>query len=181
MAVGDGRSRSSLSIQMGKDMPARPYPTEDSDTAAPDPNDELSELLEELRVMLPGTEVIFGFLLTVPFSNGFTQITRLQESTYFVAVVAAALSTMRWIAPSAIHRIERHPSDAELRHLLKVSTTLAIAGSFILAIALTAVVFLITDIVYDAPAATLLAAIVAGVAVCLWFVYPLIRRLRARA
>lgn len=148
----------------------------DQRSAAPDPEDELTQLLEELRVMLPGIEVVFAFLLTVPFSERFTEISQLQELTYYIAVFASAVATILLIAPSAIHRIERHPSKARLKRLLRVTTMIALGGTVVMAVALTAVIFLITDILYQSTWAAIGAGAIAGFSVGLWFILPLVGR-----
>ena len=65
----------------------------------------LSELLQELRVALPGVQVLFAFLLTVPFQQGFTRITPFQERIYFVTLLCTAISAAMLISPSAYHRM----------------------------------------------------------------------------
>src|SRR5438093_7923415 len=76
-------------------------------------NRELIELLNELRVVLPGVQVLFAFLLTVPFSNGFSRMTDVQRNVYFVAFVATTIATILFIAPSTYHRIQFRQGDKE--------------------------------------------------------------------
>lgn len=144
------------------------------DDNAPSPSDELSQLLEELRVMLPGIQVLFAFLLTVPFTQRFTEITHHQQTTYYMAVLTAGTAAILLISPSAIHRIQRHATDNELRRLLRTSTVLAITGSVVLATALTTVMYLITHILYGSSYAAVAAAFVGGLAALLWFCLPLV-------
>ena len=66
---------------------------------------ELIELLNELRVAMPGVQVLFAFLLIVPFSSGYPKMTGLQRDVYFVAFLCAAVATILLIAPSAHHRL----------------------------------------------------------------------------
>ena len=87
---------------MGIDRSSEPKPGE---SGADRVDRELIELLNELRVALPGVQVLFAFLLTVPFSNGFQRLTGIQRNAYFVAFVLAALSAALLIAPSSYHRL----------------------------------------------------------------------------
>jgi hypothetical protein len=140
-------------------------------------NRELIELLNELRVALPGVQVLFAFLLIVPFSQGFGRMTELQRDVYFASVLATALSTLLLIAPSAMHRIEWRQRDKEA--LLRMSNALAIAGTIFLALGMTAVLFLITDVLFKGTAAALVAGIGAGAFALVWFAVPLARRLKS--
>ena len=135
---------------------------------------ELIELLNELRVALPGVQVLFAFLLAVPFANGWTRGTDLQRDVFFVAFLAAAASSILLIAPSSYHRLRWREGDKE--QMLRTSNRLAIAGTVFLAIGMTAVVFLIGDILFRAWWAALTAAIVAGGFAWFWYGLPLLRR-----
>ena len=136
---------------------------------------ELIELLNELRVALPGVQVLFAFLLTVPFSQRFSQITAVQEDVYFATFVSAAVATIFLIAPSANHRIQFRQDDKEA--LLLRANRLAIVGSLFLATAVMGATFLITDILYGGLATTITTAILAGVLVWFWYGVPIFRRL----
>jgi hypothetical protein len=136
---------------------------------------ELIELLNELRVALPGVQVLFAFLLIVPFSQRFPQMTAIQRDVYFAAVVTTTIATMLLIAPTALHRIEWRARDKEW--MLKASNAFAIAGTLFLALSMTAVLFLIADVLFKGGAAALVAAIAAGLFALLWFALPLWRRL----
>jgi len=137
---------------------------------------ELIELLNELRVALPGVQVLFAFLFTVPFTQRFADLTRLQRSVFFVAFLAAAVATVLLIAPTANHRLRWREHDKE--HLLRASNRMAIAGLVVLAVAISAAVFLVTDLLYEVPAAAVTAAALAGVLAMFWYVLPLARKLR---
>ena len=108
---------------------------------------ELIELLNELRVALPGVQVLFAFLLIVPFSNGWSDVTEVQRYVYFVAFLCAAVSSAFLIAPSTYHRLRWREGDKE--HMLVTANRLAIAGAVFLAAGMTAAVFLITDVLFD--------------------------------
>jgi hypothetical protein len=135
---------------------------------------ELIELLNELRVALPGVQVLFAFLLVVPFSNGYDRMTAGQKDIFFATFVSTALATAFLIAPSANHRILFRQRDKE--RLLVRSNRQAIAGLAFLALSVTGVVALITDVIFESLIATLTAAGVAIVLVVLWFALPIYRR-----
>jgi cation transport ATPase len=136
---------------------------------------ELIELLNELRVALPGVQVLFAFLLTVPFTERFTRLTEGQRDGYFAAFIATAISSILLMAPSAYHRLRWRQADKE--HMLRLSNALAIAGIGSLAIAISLVVFVVTDLVFFSEAAAVATAIVGGGLVLFWFAIPLRRRL----
>jgi amino acid transporter len=137
---------------------------------------ELMELLNELRVALPGIQVLFAFLFTVPFTQRFDDLTDLQRTTFFVAFLAAAAATVLLIAPSANHRIRWRERDKE--SLLRRANVMTIAGLAVLAVAMTAATFLVTDLLYEVPAASITAAGLAGAFAFAWYVLPLSRKLR---
>jgi uncharacterized protein DUF6328 len=137
-------------------------------------NRELIELLNELRVALPGVQILFAFLLTVPFTQRFNQATDLQRNMYFFTFLCAAASTALLIAPSAYHRLTWRQHDKE--HLLKVSNALSIGGTVFLAIAMASTVFVVTDVLFEATAAAFVAAATAAFYAWFWYVMPLLRR-----
>jgi hypothetical protein len=136
---------------------------------------ELIELLNELRVALPGVQVLFAFLLTVPFSQRFSQITAVQEDVYFATFVSAAVATIFLIAPSANHRVQFRQDDKEA--LLIRSNWLAIVGTVFLASAVMGTTFLITDILFGGLATGITTAILAGLLIWFWYGVPIVRRL----
>jgi hypothetical protein len=140
---------------------------------------ELIEFLNELRVALPGVQVLFAFLLAVPFASGWRQVTDLQRDIFFVAFLATAAASILLIAPSAYHRLRWREGDKE--RMLRTSNRLAIAGTFFLAIGMTAAVFLISDILFKAWWAALTAALVAGGIAWFWYGLPLSRRFDGEA
>jgi hypothetical protein len=142
-------------------------------------NRELIELLNELRVALPGVQVLFAFLLAVPFANGWTRVTDLQRDIFFVAFLATAAASILLIAPSAYHRLRWREGDKE--QMLRTSNRLAIAGTIFLAIGMTAAVFLISDILFKAWWAALIAALIGGGFAWFWYGLPLSRRAAVEA
>lgn len=138
---------------------------------------ELIELLNELRVALPGVQVLFAFLLAVPFTQRFERLTNAQEDVFFAAFLCTAVATALLIAPSAYHRLRWREHDKE--HMLQLSNRLAIAGTIFLAAAIVAVVYLVTDLIFGL-AATLAATTLAAILFAwLWYGLPLVRRVRA--
>ena len=133
-------------------------------------NRELIELLNELRVVLPGVQILFAFLLTIPFAKGFPKLDRLDRDVYFVSLLATMLATILLITPSAYHRIVWRRHDK--RDLLDVSNKLALAGIATLAVALTCSLFMIADFVFGTVAAAVVAAAAAVTFAALWFVLP---------
>lgn len=136
---------------------------------------ELMELLNELRVALPGVQVLFAFLLTVPFTQRFGDITSSQRNVYFAAFLSAATATAFLIAPTAYHRIRFREGDKE--RMLKTANVLAIIGTVFLALAIVCVVYLITDLLFGGFVPALVTAIAAGLFVGLWYGLPLYRHL----
>jgi hypothetical protein len=135
---------------------------------------ELIELLNELRVALPGVQVLFAFLLAVPFANGWERVTDLQRDVFFVAFLATAAASILLIAPSAHHRLLWREGDKE--RILRTANILTIAGTVFLAIGMTAAVFLIGDVLFKAWWAGLTAAVVAAGFGWFWYGLPLVRR-----
>ena len=137
---------------------------------------ELIEFLNELRVALPGVQVLFAFLLAVPFANGWKNVTPLQRDVFFFSFICTAGATAMLIAPSAHHRLLWREGDKE--HLLTTANRLTIAGLGLLALAISGSVFLITDILFDLWEAVLVTVVIGAVFGWLWYGLPLLRRAR---
>src|ERR1700736_2453240 len=105
---------------------------------------EVGELLNEIRIALPGVQVLFAFLLSVPFSQRFTQLTHTERRVYYTAFLASAVASVLFIAPSVFARLTWRHHDKE--RLLVVSNAFAIAGSVALAVAIGCAVFVVSDI-----------------------------------
>lgn len=138
---------------------------------------ELIEFLNELRVALPGVQVLFAFLLTVPFTQRFSTVSTVQEDAYFASFLCAAVATVLLIAPSAYHRLQWRQRDKE--HMLVVANRLAIAGTVFLALAITGSIFFVTDFLFGALPTGLVTGAVSGLFTWFWYGLPLVRRLRA--
>jgi len=137
-------------------------------------NRELIELLSELRVALPGVQVLFAFLLAVPFSQRFSQTTDLQRDTFMVALLSTMAGSVFLIAPSAYHRIRFRDRDKEA--LLQISNVFAIVGMLFLAVGMTSVVFLVTDMIFKGALTTVVTSLTAALFALVWFVLPLVRK-----
>jgi len=136
---------------------------------------ELIELLNELRVILPGIQVLFAFLLVVPFSNGFADTTATQKKVYYASFIFTTIATAFLIAPTSYHRLRWRVRDKD--HMLIVANRLAIVGTVFLALAMSCVVFFITDFLYSGI--TVLATSTAALLFSwLWFGLPLFRAAR---
>jgi hypothetical protein len=139
-------------------------------------NRELIELLNELRVALPGVQMLFGFLLAVPFTERFSSITTTQRHVYYFTFMATAAATIFFIAPTAYHRLRFRQRDKE--QMLQTSNRLTIVGTAALAAALSGAVYLVSDLLFHTAATALAAAAAAGLLVWFWYGLPLMRRIR---
>ncbi len=139
-------------------------------------NRELIELLNELRVALPGVQVLFAFLLAVPFSQRFAKTTELQRVAYMAALLSTLAGSVFLIAPTAYHRLRFRDRDKEA--LLQISNAFAIIGVVFLAIGMTAAVFLVTDMIFKGIATTVVTVATAALFATVWFVLPLARKAR---
>jgi hypothetical protein len=147
----------------------------DSESADDRHNRQLVELLNELRVVLPGVQMLFGFLLAVPFTQRFGTVSNLQSNVYYVTFLAATLASVFLIAPASFHRIVwRH---GRKRQLLRTSNKLAIIGTAFLAVAIAGSVGLVTSLLFGNTWAAVAAAFVAGLIAVIWFVLPFVSRL----
>jgi hypothetical protein len=134
---------------------------------------QMAELLQELRVALPGVQILFAFLLTVPFAQGFQRVTEFQKNLFFATLMCTAISTACLIAPTATHRLRFHKRDRKF--VIETANGLLIAGLVFLALAIVAAVALITDYLFNGAARWIWPALVAVVIIGLWFARPLAR------
>jgi uncharacterized protein DUF6328 len=139
---------------------------------------ELQELVNELRVALPGVQVLFAFLLTIPFTNRFTKLSDLQHAVYFATFCAAVISTALLMSPTAYHRLRWRRFDKEA--MLQISNRLAIAGLACLALAIGGAAFLIADVLFGRASAAATGIAAAALLGGLWFALPLTRELNDR-
>jgi membrane-bound acyltransferase YfiQ involved in biofilm formation len=139
-------------------------------------NRQMMELLNELRVAMPGVQVLFGFLLTVPFQQGWRRVTEFQENVYFVTLIAAAVATAFLIAPSAYHRVTFQ--QQEKPNIVHIGTGQMIVGLVALAIAMNGAVLLVTDLLFDSGTTVVTIAVLGALYATLWFGFGLVRRLQ---
>ncbi|MEW6637876.1 MAG: DUF6328 family protein [Actinomycetota bacterium] len=137
---------------------------------------EIVELLQELRVVIPGVQILFAFLLTIPFTGRFETLTGLQRGVFFATLMCTAVATALLIAPSAHHRLLWRQGARE--HRLRVANALTIAGLAFLVPAMVGVIFVITDLMFDASLAAAVTGLVALSFFSVWFALPLWYRLK---
>jgi cation transport ATPase len=139
-------------------------------------NQEWGELVEEHRLAMPGVQVLFAFLLILPFQNRFEDLTRVQKYVFFAALICAAFAVVLLITPTAAHRIRWRQADKDA--LLHMSTKPAIAATVFIAAAMTASIYLITDFIFGEPMTAIVTSVVGGAFVLFWYGFPLWRRLQ---
>ncbi|MFI6266315.1 DUF6328 family protein [Micromonospora sp. NPDC051006] len=133
-----------------------------------------ADLLQELRVAQTGVQILFAFLLTLPFSNGFTRTTEFQRDVYVVSLLAAAAATALIISPVAFHRaLFRQGRKPEL---VRFAHRMATGGLAFMLIAMVSAVLLITDFVLDRPIAFVLSAVTGVWFLVFWVLLPFVRR-----
>jgi O-antigen/teichoic acid export membrane protein len=134
----------------------------------------LVDLLQELRVATLGVQVLFGFLLGLPFTSRFSHLHDWQRWLYLAVVMLSGISVVLLVAPVAYHRLlfRRH----QLGYLLRAANVLAIGGMIAVALAVTCAVLLVTSFVQPGAPAIALSGVVALLFTVLWFLLPLARR-----
>jgi membrane-bound acyltransferase YfiQ involved in biofilm formation len=125
---------------------------------------------------MPGVQILFGFLLTVPFQQRFQDVTEFQETVYFATLVSAAVAAAFLIAPSAYHRVmfEQH----EKPNIIHLGTAQMLVGLATLAFAMNGAVLLVTDVLFDAGTVTVTVVLLATLYLTLWFGIGLVRRVQ---
>ena len=134
---------------------------------------QMMELLNELRVALPGVQFLLAFLLTVPFSQRFADVTALDKTLFYAALLFTAASVVFLIAPSATHRLRFHKSDRAF--IVESANWYLIAGLVCLAVALVLALVMVTDFLYDHWVVIAGPAIIALLLAFVWFIRPLLR------
>ena len=135
---------------------------------------EVVELLQELRIVLPGVQVLFAFLLTVPFAARFAELTDAQRYVFFATLLCTAAATALLIAPTAQHRLRFRQGARE--HRIKTGNVLTILGLAFLVPAMVGVVYVITDLMFGIVWAVAVTAVMAASFAGLWFGLPLLYR-----
>ena len=147
--------------------------TQRDETEAERSDRQLEELLQELRVTLPGVQVIFAFLLTVPFTARFERATGFQRDAYFVTLFGTAVATVLLMAPTALHRLRFQ--RGQKRDTVRVAHLLTLGGLAAAALSMTSAVLLVTDVLFGRGTAWLTAGGLLALIIALWLVLPLWR------
>jgi hypothetical protein len=137
---------------------------------------ELIELLNEIRVVLPGVQVLFAFLFAAPFANGWARVGSLQADVYMASILCAAVSTALLITPTTFHRLTFRMGFKE--RLLRIGNLCTLAGTFMLACSMSLALFVVTSVVLDDTWALGASICVAASLLGLWYVLPLSLRER---
>ena len=133
----------------------------------------LQEMLGELRVALPGVQVLFAFLLVVPFNQRFVDVTQFQKTVFFATLLFTAASTICLIAPTVHHRIEFRQQDKH--RIVHAGNRIVVLGLLLLAVAMTGAVIFVTDFLYASTTTTVVAAAMGAAFLLLWYAIPLRR------
>ena len=133
----------------------------------------LQEMLGELRVALPGVQVLFAFLLVVPFNQRFADVTQFQKTVFFVTLLCTTASTLCLIAPTAHHRLEFRQQDKH--RIVHTGNRIVVLGLLLLAVAMTGAVLFVTDFLYGSTTTIIASAAVAVAFALIWYAIPLRR------
>jgi hypothetical protein len=133
----------------------------------------LQEMLGELRVALPGVQVLFAFLLVVPFNQRFADVTQFQKTVFFATLLCTAASTICLIAPTTHHRLEFRQQNKE--QIVQTGNRIVVLGLLLLAVAMTGAVLFVTDFLYASTTTIVVAAGTGAAFLLLWYAIPLRR------
>jgi cation transport ATPase len=139
-------------------------------------NRQMTELLNELRVAMPGVQVLFAFLLTVPFQQRFQDVNDFQRDVYFIALLAAMTATAFLIAPSAYHRIAFQTHEKP--RIIRVGSVQFVCGIVALAIAMNCAVLLVTDFIFQTTTVVVTLALTGSLFGWLWLGVGMWRRVQ---
>jgi hypothetical protein len=153
-------------------------PSSDDHRAVDAQRERYRELLEELRTILPGVQVLFAFLLTVPFSSRFADLDALGRRGFGVALVSSAVATILFLTPAAYHRLTDHQQRGRR---LRLSIRVQLAGMVLLAVAVSVAVFVVTRFVFSTTVGGLVGAGIAATTIVLWWLVPVSARRAPRA
>jgi hypothetical protein len=135
-----------------------------------------TELVNELRVAGTGVQVMFAFLLVIPFDSRFSKLTPFERDDYFATLICVAVASMLLIAPSVHHRLLFRRGEKEF--LVRTGSQMAIAAAGFLSLGFTGIFIMISDLLFGPTAGGVAGACIAALVVVLWFVLPLLRRIR---
>lgn len=151
-------------------------PGADPSAESAEADERFRALMEGIRTTLPGAQVLFGFLLAIPFQTSIASLTDLQQRVYLVAFVSSALSSLMLIAPSVHQRVRVPRTGIARRHMghVRVAAHIALAGTVLLFVAVIAAVHLVIDAVFGAQTAVSVVVGIALLALWAWFYLPLV-------
>jgi hypothetical protein len=135
---------------------------------------ELMELLQGLRVVMPGVQVLLAFLLTAPFQQRFAQLPGSLRNAFFAAIACATLATVLLIAPSAHHRLLWRARQKE--RLVRIGNQMALWGTLFLGGAIVLALYVVTNVLFTSQQALLTAAAAVVAFAVVWYVLPLVGR-----
>jgi hypothetical protein len=135
---------------------------------------ELMELLQGLRVVMPGVQVLLAFLLTAPFQQRFAQLPGSLRNAYFASIACATLATVLLIAPSTHHRLLFRTREKEW--LIRVGNQMALWGTVFLGASIVLALYVVTNVLFTSEQALLIAAAAIVVFAGIWYALPLARR-----
>jgi hypothetical protein len=139
----------------------------------------LDELLQELRIVMPGIQFLFAFLLVVPFQQGWVEVTSFEKAVYYITLLTTTASSVCLLSAPARHRIRFR--DLDKRWIVEGANRLALAGMALLAVSITGAILLISHVVYSGLEAAIASVLVASSIFVVWFLIPLVRELRERS
>ena len=134
---------------------------------------QVAEILQELRVAITGGQILFGFLLTVPFAQGWADTDDFQRTLFLITLVTISAATGCFIAPTAAHRLRFHQGDRSF--LVAYANAAAIAGLAFVMTAMLSAMLLVTDFVFSRTTAVVATAAVGLLLLILWWLVPLSR------
>ena len=159
-----------------------------ADQPAPDDRDEssdekldreLGELLQELRVAMPGVQVLLAFLLVAPLNQRFPQLSGPGQVGWVVALVGAVLATILLIAPSAYHRLRWRQGDKE--RMLRRANFMLLLGLFFIAVAFNVALYVIVEFIYGTATGVTLACVTGVLSILVWYVLPFLSPIRGES
>src|SRR4029434_11219921 len=149
-------------------------PMSDEESKSERLNRELMELLQELRLVIPGVQVLLAFLLTAPFQQRFADLPGSMRNAFFASIACATLATAFLIAPSAHHRLRWRAGEKE--RLVRVGNQMAIVGTVFLAAAIVLALYVVTDVLFSTNLAVWTAIASLLLFGVLWYVVPMVGR-----
>jgi Family of unknown function (DUF6328) len=165
-----------VSVRTESDPPAERQQRERRESELERLDRNLEELMQGLRVALPGVQVLFAFLLVLPFQAAFVEVTDFQRDVYFGTLISTAIASILLIAPTPRHRIQFRRDDKA--YIVFSANRLAIWGVLFLGLGMCGAVLVISDFLFSSATAVVATGLVTAVLIWAWFASPLSRRLR---